>query len=78
MVRSMRDLRKYARSTNIRLAVGFFLLLLLVGDGLIYLIYGPGAAATGLLCILGGMTPLVLIALGLLLMDYIVKRANEE
>jgi hypothetical protein len=60
------------------LGVGFFVLLLLVGDGLIYIIYGPGAAVTGLLCILGGMAPLVLIALGLLLMDYIVKRANEE
>lgn len=73
----MRDLRQYARKTNIRLAVGFFLLLLLVGDGLIYWIYGPGAAVSGLLCILAGIFPLVLIALGLLLMDYVVKRANE-
>jgi hypothetical protein len=60
------------------LGVGFFVLLLLVGDGLIYIIYGPGAAVTGLLCILGVMAPLVLIALGLFLLDYIVKRANEE
>ena len=74
----MRDLRRYARNTNFRLAAGFFLLLLLVGDGLIYLIYGPGAAVSGLLCIFAGLVPLVLIALGLLLMEYIVKKANDE
>jgi uncharacterized SAM-binding protein YcdF (DUF218 family) len=74
----MRDLRRYAQKTNIRLAVGFFLLLLVVGDGLIYWIYGPSAAVSGLLCILAGIFPLVLIALGLLLMDFIVKKANEE
>ena len=39
-----RDLRKYARQTNIRLGVGAVLVLLIVGLGLIYFIYGPGAA----------------------------------
>jgi hypothetical protein len=74
----VRDLRRYARSTNVRAVVGFFLLLLLVGDGLIYLIYGPSAAVSGLLCIAAGMLPLILIALGLFLMEYLVKKANDE
>ena len=74
----MRDLRRYARTTNIRLGVGFFLLLLLVGDGLIFLIYGRNAAVSGLLCIFAGLAPLVLIGLGLFLLDIVVKRANAE
>jgi hypothetical protein len=74
----VRDLRKYTRATNIRLAVGFFLLLVLVGDGLIYWIYGPSAAVSGLLCILAGSAPLLLIALGLNLMERILKKANDE
>jgi hypothetical protein len=74
----MRDLRKYAQQTTTRLIFLGILVLLVVGDGLIYLIYGPSAAITGVLCIIGGMTPVVLIILSLTLMDWIVKRANKE
>lgn len=71
-----RDLRNYARQTNMRLLVGFILLLLLVGDGLIYLIYGPGAAVFGLLCILAGLSPLILIYLVLVIIDRIANIEN--
>ncbi len=73
-----RDLRKYARQTNVRLIVGGLLVLFIVGDGLIYLFYGTGAALTGLLCLLGGLVPIVLIILFLFLLDWVVKRANRE
>ena len=73
-----RDLRKYARNTNIRLLAGFILLLFLVGGGLIYMIYGPRGATFGLICLLAGLAPLALIALILWGMEWIVKRANEE
>lgn len=73
-----RDLRKFARNTNIRLAVGFVVLLLVLGDGLIYLIYGSRAAVMGALCILGGLAPVVLIAGLMVLIDRIVKKANDE
>lgn len=73
-----RDLRKYARQTNVRLAVGAVLVLLIVGVGLIYTIYGPGAAVTALLCLLAGLSPIVLIALSLMLLDWIGKRANRS
>ncbi|MFZ5910489.1 MAG: hypothetical protein ACOYYU_10780 [Chloroflexota bacterium] len=73
-----RDLREYARKTNVRLAVGAFALLFLVGLGLIYLIYGPGAAVVGFLCLLAGLTPVALILVIFAIMDWIMKRAGRE
>jgi uncharacterized SAM-binding protein YcdF (DUF218 family) len=73
-----RDLRKYARQTNVRLAAGALLLLFIVGDGLIYFIYGQGAALFGLLCILAGLVPVGLTVLVLLLMDWLRKRLDHE
>jgi len=73
-----RDLRKYARSTGVQLAVGAIFLLFIVGIGLIYLIYGPGAALMGLTCLLAGLAPVILIVLVLFLLDWIVKRARPE
>jgi hypothetical protein len=78
IIKVTRDLRKYARQTNIRLAVGSVLILLIVGIGLIYFIYGPGAAVTGLLCLLTGLSPILLIALSLAILDWIQKRANRS
>ncbi len=73
-----RDLRKYARQTSVQLAVGAALLLFIVGDGLIYFIYGPGAALMGLLCLGGGLLPVLLIWIIFMVMDWVVKRANRE
>lgn len=73
-----RDLRKYARQTSVQLAVGAILLLFLVGDGLIYLIYGKGAAMMGLSCLLIGLAPIVLIVFLMLLLNWIVKLANRD
>lgn len=73
-----RDLREYARQTNIRLIIGGVLLLFIVGDGLIYFIYGPGAAISGLLCLGIGLVPVLLIMLVLTVIDWAVKRADRE
>lgn len=73
-----RDLRKYAKQTNLRLIIGGILLLILVGGGLILFIYGPGAAATGLLCILSGLLPVLAIVLIFALIEWILKKANED
>lgn len=73
-----RDLRKYTRQTNFRMVVGALVLLFVVGDGLIYLIFGTSAAVMGLLCLLAGMIPVVLVMLSLLLLDWITKRANRD
>ena len=74
----IRDLRRYARQTNIRLFVGFVLILFLVGDGLIYLFYGRYAAFMGLFCLVLGLAPLIMIGLILLGMEWFVKRVNDK
>ena len=73
-----RDLRKYMKDTNVRLIAGALFGLFIVGDGLIWLIYGFGAAVMGLLCMLGAFVPIGLILLLLNLSDWIVKRANRD
>jgi hypothetical protein len=69
-----RDLRKYARQTNVQLLIGMFVLLFVVGLGLIYWFYGLGGVLTGFLCILGALSPVGLIALVLWGMDWLVKK----
>jgi hypothetical protein len=73
-----RDLRSYMKDTSVRLIVGALALLFIVGDGLIWLIYGFGAAVMGLLCMLGAFVPIGLILLFLKLSDWIVKRAGRD
>jgi len=73
-----RDVRDFAAQTNRRLLIGFFVLLFLVGDGLIYYFMGPSSALLGLICILGALVPAVLVALALGLMGWIVKKARGD
>jgi hypothetical protein len=73
-----RDLRRYARQTRFRMVVGAIALVLLVGEGLIYLIYGPQAAVTGFICIGAGLVPVVLVIGILKLIEWVVKKANPE
>lgn len=73
-----RDLRRYASQTNLRLALGMAILLLTVGNGLVFWIYGPGALLTSLSCILSFALPVVLIAILLWALSWISKRARDE
>ncbi len=73
-----RDLRAYARQTNVRLGLGAFILLFGLGLGLIYLIYGPRAAVVGLICLLGALVPISLIFFALYGIDWIVQRARPK
>lgn len=73
-----RDLRKYMRDTNLRVIIGALSMLFVVGLGLIWLIYGFGAAVSGFLCLLGAFVPIALIILALFGLDWIVKRANRD
>lgn len=74
----MRDLRRYARQTNARLLVGFLAILFIVGNGLIWFFYGREAALMGVVCLTAGLAPLVLIVLSLLLIEWLVKKANQN
>lgn len=73
-----RDLREYARKTNIRLGIGGLILLFIVGLGLINLIYGREAAVLGFFCLLAAMVPIGLILLFFVFTDWMVKRANRD
>lgn len=73
-----RDLRRYASQTNVRLIAGGILLLFVVGIGLIDVFYGHSAALVGLLCLLLGLAPLVLIWGALLVIEWITQRLREE
>lgn len=73
-----RDLRRYARQTNARLILGGVLLLFIVGDGLIYLFYGSQAAMLGIICMIAGLSPLLLIWLSLVIVEWITRRARGD
>jgi multisubunit Na+/H+ antiporter MnhB subunit len=73
-----RDLRDYARKTNVKLAVGAMLLLFVVGLGLIYFFYGQEAAGLGFFCLLAGLTPVVLILVIFFLIEWIMKSAGRK
>jgi multisubunit Na+/H+ antiporter MnhB subunit len=74
----MKDLREYAKQTNVRLAVGAFVLLFVIGVGLIWLIYGGNAAGMGFICLLAALFPVVLILLIFLAIEWILKRARPQ
>jgi len=73
-----RDLRRFARQTNLQIGLGAVILLLIVGLGLVWYFYGDTAAGFGLLCVLAGLSPVVLILLLLLVLDWILKSAGRE
>ncbi len=72
------DLRKYSRQTNSRLIIGAILLLFLVGGGLILYFYGTGAFALGLLCLAGGLAPVLVILLIFWGLEAIVKHNRSQ
>jgi hypothetical protein len=74
----LKDLRKYAKETNIRLALGAFILLFVVGVGLIWLIYGGNAAGMAFTCLLAALFPVILILGIFLAIEWILKRARPK
>ncbi|MBK7320736.1 MAG: hypothetical protein IPO36_02055 [Anaerolineales bacterium] len=73
-----RDLKEYEKQTNRRLIIGAVVLLLVVGVGLIWLIYGGGAASMGFFCLMVGLVPVVLIVGIFYAADWIMKNAGRK
>ncbi|MBI5294702.1 MAG: hypothetical protein HY869_04445 [Chloroflexi bacterium] len=73
-----RDLRDYAKRTEFQLAMGAIVLFLLVGMGLIWLIYGSGAASLGMLCMGAGLATVVIIYLVFIGIEWILKSARPK
>jgi hypothetical protein len=74
----LKDLREYAKQTNIRLGVGAVLLLFIVGLGLVWVIYGERAAGMGFVCLLAALFPVILILGIFLLIEWVLKRARPK
>jgi cation transporter-like permease len=72
----VRDLREYAKQTSVRLAIGAFILVFVIGVALIWAFYGEGAAGMGLACLLAALFPIALIILFFLAIEWILKRAR--
>ena len=53
--------RQFARSTDLRLFIGFAFLLYVVGGGLIWYFYGLPAMLLGAVCITGGLGMIALL-----------------
>ena len=68
------NLRDHRRATERRLALSVVLSLLLLGGGLIGLIYGTGAAILGISCLLLGCAVFALLWLILTAMEWWSKR----
>ncbi len=77
MTQPSRDLREYARSTQVRILIGALALLFGVGGILIYLFYGPGGAALGLLCLAVALAPVTLIGLALWGLERVARRGHK-
>lgn len=74
---AQRNLRTYTRGTTMRLIIGGAFLLVLVGNGLIWLLYGGMAALQSLICMGTFLIPIGLIALALTIMDRIVRKYRD-
>ena len=76
------DMRRHRSNTDRNLLIGFFALAFIIGGALIWLFYGTGAAALGILCVAGGAV-LAGIVMGLMvglqwLSDWLERREMEE
>jgi len=72
------ELDKYSKQTNRRLIIGFVLILLIIGDGLIYLLYGKESAIFGLICIGAGFVPIIFIWASLQIVEKIAKKSRVD
>jgi hypothetical protein len=74
----VKDLREYARQTNIRLALGAFILLFVVGVALIWAFFGGDAAGMAFTCLLAALFPVILILSIFLAIDWILRHARPK
>jgi multisubunit Na+/H+ antiporter MnhB subunit len=74
----MKDLREYSKQTNVRMVLGAFILLFVVGVGLIWIFYGEGAAGMGLTCLLAALAPIIVMLAVFVGIDWILRRARPK
>ncbi len=74
----MRDLRRYAETTTRRLVLGAVLLIFLLGDGLVWLIYGERAGRAALVCSGLGLAPILLVLAALEVLSWVARSARRD
>jgi hypothetical protein len=72
-----RDLRRYARSTQARLVIGA-IALLIVGDGLVWWLFGWPTARSALICTGFGLLLALLVAAWFWLLSWFARRAKGD
>ena len=73
-----RDLRTYARSTQLRLALGGILLIFVVGGGLIWWLYGWRTSRTALLCTGIALVPVVAILVWFQVLSWLSRKGRGD
>lgn len=76
------DMRRHRSNTDRNLLIGFFALAFIIGGALIWVFYGTGAAALGVICVAGGAV-LAGIVMGIMvglqwLSDWLERREMGE
>jgi fatty acid desaturase len=75
----VKDLRKYAQSTNLRLLLGGLVLVTLVAFILITFFYGINSAFFGLICVFATLIPIsIVLILFFLLNRYISNERKKQ
>ena len=72
-----RDLRNYSQQTSFRFILGGLLLTLIIGNILVFWLYGQQAAIFSLFCMFLALLPVGLIALALWIMGWIANRSRQ-
>jgi Mn2+/Fe2+ NRAMP family transporter len=78
MAQEPRDLREFSRQTRRRLIVAGLILFLLAGTVLVALTYGTPAAGGAVAFFLLALVPVALVGLILALIQWIVRRNEED
>lgn len=60
------------------MVLGAFILLFVVGVGLIWIFYGEGAAGMGLTCLLAALAPIIVMLAVFVGIDWILRRARPK
>jgi hypothetical protein len=61
-----------------RLIIGGLFILLVVGDGLVWIIYGDEAALLGLLCVGTGLSPILIVLIFFWIIDRIIHHEHTQ
>jgi len=71
------DFRRFRQQTNFRLIIGFLIVLLVIGLGLVFVIYGENAAIAGFLFLVISLSPVVIIVIILQVLQWIINRTRK-